>query len=74
MAEKPAIGIVLGEGGSDDKPPASERKPMAEEPMADEDKAARVDALREFFEMGQAGDYEGADQAWADYKALCKGM
>lgn len=35
-------------------------------------KAARVEALKEFFTKGAEGDYEAADAAWDDYKAACE--
>lgn len=68
------IGIVLGgpskggesEGG--DAPPASKPKPK---PMGGTSKQARLDALKEFFDAGKAGDFEAADMACSDYKACC---
>lgn len=71
----PEIGIVLGpgkggesEGG--ESPPASKPKPMGKG-MGDASKQARLDALKEFFDAGKAGDFEAADLAWADFKACC---
>lgn len=66
------IGIVLGgptkgsEGEGGDAPPASKPKPMG-----GTSKQARLDALKEFFDAGKAGDFDAADMAWADYKACC---
>jgi len=71
----PEIGIVLGPGKGGEgegEPPAS--KPMHKGGgmgMGDASKKARLDALKEFFDAGKAGDFEAADLAWGDYQACC---
>lgn len=55
-----------GEGG-----PASKSSGEMRSGDSPRRKEARLDALKEFFEMGKSGDYEGADAAWSDYQALC---
>lgn len=61
------IGLDLGGKSAEDKG-KTEDEGSGEMDM----KAARVEALKEFFTKGNEGDFEAADMAWDDYKAACE--
>lgn len=65
--DKEAAGLLVG---LLEKEP-EEKGEEGEEGEGEDMKAARIEALKAFKSALDAEDFEGADEAWADYQAAC---